>query len=92
MAKVTDSNLSGSDQNENAEFDEDLADVDLGYRQRGRPRLDPSLRRREKLILSLTVEELRRIMLKAASDSPTPLSPNDWARRELLRLASEEKP
>lgn len=74
------------------EPDEELADVDVGYRQRGRPRLDPLMRRKEKLILSLTAEELRRIMLAAANDKPTPLSPNDWARRELLRLASEEKP
>lgn len=75
------------------ELDEgELADVDLGYRGRGRPRLDPSLRRKEKLIISLTVDELRRVMLAGANDRPTPLSPHDWARRELLRLAADPLP
>lgn len=74
-----------------AERNEALADVDLGYRGRGRPRLDPQLRRKEKLIISLTVPEMRRIMLAAAGAEPVPLSPNDWARQELLRLAPEKK-
>lgn len=71
-----------------AEGDESLAHVDLGYRKRGRPRVDPDHRRKEKLVLSLTADELRSVMLKAANERPTPLSPNDWARRELLRLAT----
>ena len=69
--------------------DDDTAELDLGYRGRGRPRLDPTLRRREKLVISLTADELRQIMLKAADDQPVPLGPNDWARRELLRLSAK---
>ncbi len=75
----------------------DLADVDLEeYRGRGRPRLAPELRRREKLVISLNQDELRRIMVRAAKDRPAPLSPHDWARKTLLEHAPpidpEEKP
>lgn len=70
--------------------DEELADVDIGYRGRGRPRLDPSQLRKEKLTISFTVEQLRCIMLAAARASPVPLSAGDWARDVLLDLASYE--
>ncbi len=69
--------------------DPELADVDMAYRGRGRPRLDPLLRRREKLVISLTADEMRKIMLAAAHNEPDPLTPNEWARRHLLRLADE---
>ena len=94
MAKVTDSNLSGSDTNENAvpdDDEEDLAEIDVEYRGRGRPKLDPGLRRREKLVISLTADELRRVMLAAANHKPVPLTANEWARREILRLAGLSK-
>lgn len=88
MAKVTDSNLSGSDTNENAEPEDDLADIPLEYRGRGRPRLPPAQRRREKLVISLTEGEKRRIMVAAASDrGGKPLGPQDWARKKLLEIA-----
>ena len=72
------------------DIEAELADVDLGYRGRGRPRLPPEQRRREKLIISLTADELRSVMLRAANEKPVPLSPNDWARRELLALANRK--
>jgi hypothetical protein len=70
--------------------EEELADVGLEYRGRGRPRLPPEQRRREKLVLSLTAAELRRVMVRAAKDGSGPMTPQDWARRELLALAPEE--
>lgn len=67
---------------------ETLADIDLEYRGRGRPRLPPEQRRREKLVVSLTEGEKRRIMVAAASDRGSkPSGPQDWARRKLLELA-----
>lgn len=70
--------------------DSDLADVDLEYRSRGRPRLPVEQRRREKLVISLTVDERRRIMVAAARDPSGPHSPQEWARRSLLALAPVE--
>jgi len=70
--------------------DDELADVDVGYRTRGRPRLPPELRRREKLVISLTADELAKLMMTAAKQKPRPLSPNEWARQELLRLAAAD--
>lgn len=67
--------------------DEGLADVDLDYRGRGRPRLPPEQRRREKLVVSITADEKRRIMVAAAKDGEGPLGPQDWARKRLLELA-----
>lgn len=71
--------------------DDDLANVEVGeYRGRGRPRKAPGERRREKLIISFTIDEMRQIMLKAASELPRPLDANEWARRELLRIAASK--
>lgn len=72
-----------------ANEDEELADVDVGYRGRGRPRLSPELKRREKLIISLTGEELKQVMIHAANDPEGPLSANEWARKILLSLSKE---
>jgi hypothetical protein len=72
--------------------DEDYSDVtDVGYRGRGRPRLPPEQKRREKLVIALTGDELRRFMIEAASAEGGPLRVQDWARRELLKLAPERK-
>lgn len=78
------------DFNDVIDDEEHLADVDVGYRTRGRPRLPPEQRRREKLVLSLTAPELARIMMEAARTKPRPLSPQDWARQVLLAQAPKE--
>lgn len=70
-----------------ADTEDALADMDLDYRGRGRPRLPPEQRRREKLVISITAEEKRRIMVAAAKDREGPLGPQDWARKRLLELA-----
>lgn len=73
--------------NHDTDEEGDLADVDISYPTRGRPRLPIGQRRREKLVISLNQDELRRIMVRAAQDPSGPLSPQDWARQELLSLA-----
>ena len=78
------------DENDDDDIGE-LADVELEYRGRGRPRKPADQRRREKLVISLTADELRQIMLRAASDQPIPLGANEWARRELLRLSVKKE-
>jgi hypothetical protein len=75
-----------------SEPSEGLADMDLDYRGRGRPRLPPEQRRREKLVVSITPEEKRRIMVAAAKDREGPLGPQDWARKRLLELAPPVPP
>lgn len=74
------------------EFPEDEDIVDVGYRGRGRPKLPPEQRRREKLVLALTGPELKELMIEAASTEDGPLRIQDWARRELLRVARQRKP
>ena len=82
--------MSSPDEHDGSDIDpETLADVDLEYRGRGRPRLSPEQRRREKLVVSLTSEEKRRIMVAAARDREGPLGPQEWARKKLLELAPE---
>ena len=58
---------------------DDITDPDTGteHRRRGRPRLPPDEKRREKLTLSLTAEELKGIRIAAAHAGK---SPQDWAR------------
>jgi len=66
----------------------------LLYRRRGRPRLDPSARRRGKLIVSLTGDELEKLTRKAASlrdHKDRPLKLQDWAREVLMAAAEHEK-
>jgi len=84
--------MMGRDDDASGPDDDELANVDLEYRGRGRPRLPPEQRRREKFVISLTADELRRVMVRAARDPGGPLSPQDWARRELLELAPEVSP
>lgn len=68
--------------------DEDFSDViDVAYRGRGRPKLPPEQKRREKLVIALTGEELKRFMIEAASAEGGPLRVQDWARRILLQAA-----
>lgn len=56
----------------------------LGFRGRGRPRLPPELRRREKLIVALTEDELKKVMHRAADAKGGPMRMQDWARSILL--------
>lgn len=58
--------------------------TELGYRTRGRPKLPESQRRREKLIVALTSEEMRDVMHRAADAPGGPMRIQDWARLLLL--------
>jgi hypothetical protein len=77
---------------------EALADFEgeegITYRKRGRPKLPPDMKRREKLVVSFTGTELK-AMMHAAADAPDgPLRLQDWARDVLIAASSkkEEKP
>lgn len=65
---------------------DDIIDPDTGteHRRRGRPRLPPDEKRREKLTLSLTAEELRLVRIAAANDGR---SAQDWARHILAQAS-----
>lgn len=58
--------------------------TELGFRTRGRPKLPDSQRRREKLIVALTSEEMRDVMHRAADAPGGPMRIQDWARLLLL--------
>lgn len=75
------------EEDELEEYSDEL--VDIGYRGRGRPKLPPEMKRREKLTISLTAAEYRRIMIKAANEKPKPLRIQDLARRILLDACPE---
>lgn len=80
----------GSDDGPSEE--EDFSDVvDVPYRGRGRPKLPPEQKRREKLVIALTGEELKKFMIEAASVEGGPMRVQDWARRELLKATEKEK-
>lgn len=72
------------------EFEED--DSGLTYRRRGRPKLPPDMKRREKLSIAFTGDELKDIMIAAASDPSGPKRPQDWARDILIAASREKKP
>lgn len=55
------------------------------YRGRGRPKLPAELRRREKLNVSLTADELERVLVAAAKAGHRRVQ--DWAREVLLGAA-----
>lgn len=57
---------------------------ELGYRRRGRPKLPPDMKRREKLVISLTGAELKEMMHAAADADGGPLRIQDWARQVLI--------
>lgn len=57
------------------------------YRGRGRPKLAPELKRREKMSIAFTAEELKTIMHAAADAQGGPMRPQDWARSVLLKAA-----
>lgn len=81
-----------SEQGDETLDDEDYSDVaDVGYRGRGRPRLPPEQKRREKLVVSMTADELKDVM-HAATDAPGgPLRVQVWARKVLLEAAAAAK-
>lgn len=70
--------------------DEALANYEAqenAYRGRGRPKLAPELKRREKMSIAFTSEELKTIMHAAADAAGGPMRPQDWARSILLKAA-----
>lgn len=76
--------------------DEAIEEDDLlgEYPRRGRPRKPPGQRRRAKLIISLTGDELTRLIMQAAQTKDhkgRPTRVQDWARDVLLAAAPEKK-
>jgi len=76
--------------------DEAIAEDDLlgDYPRRGRPTKPENLRRRAKLIISLTGDELTRMIVQAAQTKDhkgRPTRVQDWARELLLAAAPEKK-
>ena len=61
------------------------------YRGRGRPKLPPEMKRREKLVISLTAVELKDMMHAAADSEGGPLRLQDWARKVLISASRKEK-
>lgn len=60
---------------------------ELSYRRRGRPRLPPGMKRREKLVVALTDTELKDMMVAAATAEGGPYKLQDWARDLLIRAS-----
>lgn len=58
--------------------------LELGYRGRGRPKLPEEQRRRQKLIVALSDDEMRVVMHRAADCTDGPKRLQDWARRVML--------
>lgn len=63
----------------------ELEQGELSYRKRGRPRLPPGMKRREKLVLALTDQELKAMIVTAANCEGGPVKLQDWARDILIR-------
>lgn len=77
--------------------DEAIEEDDLigDYPRRGRPKVPPGQRRRAKLILSFTGEEMTRLIVRAAETKDRkgrPLNVRDWARQILLDAAPPPPP
>lgn len=53
-------------------------------RKRGRPPLGTEDRHSQKLIISLTKDEMRQLIVKAANATGGPFKPTEWARKVLL--------
>lgn len=60
-------------------------EVELDYRGRGRPKLPPDQKRREKLIIAITSAELKDFMIAAANSEGGPVRVQEWARQVLLK-------
>jgi hypothetical protein len=73
--------------------EEDLSqyEEDMAYRGRGRPRLPPEMKRREKLVIALTKKELQDMIRAAVDADGGPLRLQDWARRVLFAAAEAKK-
>lgn len=69
---------------------EDEEDTGLTYRRRGRPKLPPDMKRREKLVISLTAAELKPMIHAAADAEGGPHRVQDWARDVLIAAAKKE--
>lgn len=68
-----------------------LAEYEMEYRRRGRPKLAPDQKRREKLSVSFTEQELKDIMIAAANDPTGPKRPQDWARNILIEASKPKE-
>ncbi len=78
---------------EEAEEDLDISLEEDGatYRGRGRPKLPPDLRRREKIITAVTELELKEVMIAAANDPNGPMRPQDWVRKVVFERIAQIK-
>lgn len=61
----------------------------LTYRRRGRPKLPPDMKRREKLVISVTGNELKDMMHAAADAEGGPLRVQDWGRDVLIKASKK---
>ena len=64
-------------------FVEDWPDDELKFRGRGRPRLPADMKRREKMVITLTEEEFQQCLTAAAAGGFRKVQ--DWARDMLLK-------
>lgn len=73
--------------------DEPVEDiVDIEYRGRGRPRLPPDQKRREKVVISVTAQEKKDMIHAGADADGGPLSVQDWARKILIAASRKATP
>lgn len=67
--------------------DLDIPEEGVSYRRRGRPKLPKEMKRKSKLIVALTGDELAAMMHKAAEtrdNKNRPMRLQDWARMVLM--------
>lgn len=59
--------------------------------RRGRPKKDDEAKLTEKLPLSFTKDEMRRMMITAANHEDGPMDVRDWAKMMLLETLNREQ-
>jgi hypothetical protein len=77
----------GDDETPDPDLDLAPEDEGVGYRKRGRPRLPKELKRKAKLIIALTGDEMAAMMhacAEARDEKNRPLKIQDWARAVLM--------
>jgi len=74
-----------------SEFDEE-DELTPRVERRGRPRIADEVRRSERVLLSFTKDEMRKLMVEAANAEGGPFEVRDWARSVILNLISPVAP
>jgi hypothetical protein len=70
---------------------EEFEDENPVYRKRGRPKLPPEMKRREKLVIALTGPELKDMIHTAADAEGGPFKVQDWARDVLISSSKKKE-